>query len=181
MSLDDRTTDVIKKLRAEEAQWEADIGRFSEFWVFEPTIAELERLSTWKTEATEVIEGWDAVYDALEHKGDLGRRKSDIVLAELTRLQGLVAQWEEWFQDCTSFTPRSDSDATDCAYCCKPRDKHPRMIEGYIYSADLEPIPDDHPVEWLRGQIRMGVAVPLGSLRGVLIGSTTRVRLAPRS
>jgi hypothetical protein len=49
-------------------------------------LAELDAADQWKREATEVIESWERVYEALGDVGGLGQRRSDAVLAEVLRL-----------------------------------------------------------------------------------------------
>ena len=49
--------------------------------------SELMHLRRWKLEATEVIESWELVYEALGDVGGLGQRRSDAVLAEVLRMK----------------------------------------------------------------------------------------------
>lgn len=49
--------------------------------------SELMHLRRWKLEATEVIESWERVYEALGDVGGLGQRRSDAVLAEVLRMK----------------------------------------------------------------------------------------------
>ena len=48
---------------------------------------ENERLTQWKPEATEVIDRWELVYEALGDVGGLGQFRSDAVLAEVLRMR----------------------------------------------------------------------------------------------
>jgi hypothetical protein len=61
----------------------------------------LESLLRWKKEATEVLNGWEKVWEALDRPGELGALKSESVLAEVVtlraqvaRVETLRAQWE---------------------------------------------------------------------------------------
>lgn len=62
--------------------------------------AEVKRLSRWKREAMEVLDQWEAVWEALGRPGPLGGRKSAAVLAEVERLSAAVeavrALADEW-------------------------------------------------------------------------------------
>lgn len=49
--------------------------------------AEVERLRQWKAEATEVIESWELVYEALGDVGNLGQPRSEAVLAEVLKMK----------------------------------------------------------------------------------------------
>lgn len=49
--------------------------------------SELMHLRRWKLEATEVIESWERVYEALGDVGGLGQPRSDAVLAEVLRMK----------------------------------------------------------------------------------------------
>ena len=51
------------------------------------TADRLAAAERWKAEATEVIESWERVYDALGDVGGLGQRRSDAVLAEVLRMK----------------------------------------------------------------------------------------------
>ena len=50
-------------------------------------IKERESLMRWKAEATEVIESWERVYEALGDPGELGQRRSDAALSEVLRMK----------------------------------------------------------------------------------------------
>lgn len=76
---------------SERSSWDQR-GRDAELIAAAPTLiadllTERDALVRWKAEATEVIESWERVYDALGDVGGLGQRRSDAVLAEVLRLK----------------------------------------------------------------------------------------------
>ena len=58
--------------------------------VYSEAADEIDRLRRWKREATEVIERWDKVFDALGRPGRLGELKSVAAKSEVERLRAEV-------------------------------------------------------------------------------------------
>ena len=55
-------------------------------------LKELDRLRRWKAEATEVINGWDELYEACQIEGTLGMSKSHNLAAYIGYLEGELAR-----------------------------------------------------------------------------------------
>lgn len=55
--------------------------------------AENERLTRWKTEATKVLKGWDALWDELDRHGQLGDARSAATLEHINTLKTELAEY----------------------------------------------------------------------------------------
>ena len=91
---------------------------------------EVARLEQWKAEATEVIEAWERVWDALGRPGRLGELRTEAALREVEGLKALV----------TALTLENGTLRADLRVLGSklPDDRREALIAVYAFEAGVE-------------------------------------------
>jgi hypothetical protein len=102
--------------------------------------SELMHLRRWKLEATEVIESWELVYEALGDVGGLGQRRSDAVLAEVLRMKAELDRAQ--LRSIEASNPGIDMDEVRRVRLAYPDPERHETVSRAKYGASLAADPD---------------------------------------